>query len=90
MFAMIENIKQSFQCDIVVFEKNTLNAILEAGNVRLASLFYIGVYYFQVIGPDGGFFERVVINEEILNLLNEEELHAALLHEVGQHEAPPH
>ena len=83
MFAMIENIKQSFQCDIVVFEKNTLNAILEAGNVRLASMFYIGVYYFQDIGPDGEFFERIVVNEEVQDLLTEEELRAALLHEVG-------
>ena len=83
MFAIIEKVKKNHQVDIVVFKKNTVEILLEAGNIRLASMFYVGIYYFQDIAPDGGFFERVVINEEILNLLNEEELHAALLHEVG-------
>lgn len=83
MFELIENIKQSFQCDIVVFEKNTTDILLEAGNVQLASMFYTGVYFFQDIGPDGEYFERVVVNEEILSLLTEEELRGALLHEVG-------
>lgn len=83
MFAIIENVKKNHQCDVMVFEKKTVDILLEAGNIRLASMFYVGIYYFQDIAPDGGFFERVVVNEEILNLLNEEELHAALLHEVG-------
>ena len=83
MFGIIESVKKNHQCDIMVFEKNTIDILLEAGNVQLASLFYIGVYYFEDIAPDGKFFERVVVNEEILNLLTEEELRAALLHEVG-------
>ena len=83
MFGIIENVRKSHHVDIVVFEKNTVEILLEAGNISLASMFFTGIYYFQDIAPDGGFFERVVVNEEILNLLNKEELHAALLHEVG-------
>lgn len=83
MFGIIENVRKSHHVDIVVFEKNTVEILLEAGNISLASMFYIGVYYFQDIGPDGEFFERIVVNEEILSLLTEEELRAALLHEVG-------
>lgn len=83
MFGIIENVKKNHQCDIMVFEKNTMDILLEAGNIQLASMFFTGVYYFQDIGPDGKLFERVVVNEEILSLLTEEELRGALLHEVG-------